>query len=984
MYVDPQKARQERERQERERQARIKAEKDRKAKIEAEKDRQAKLKADRKRRAKLKAEQEAAKAAEHPDKKPTEPKPDPKKPKSQTPAEKKPESSSSAKKTEKNKPAEKSNTEEITWSKPGEASPIYGPSALIYEQSSIPIAKKAQTESKPKKPDDRMARQWKGEEPVPETPTIKPYQKRDLSAIRERALREQAAEEQASKEKKEQANLESSETQPDPNPAPLFPIPADLKLASTRLSPGMLNPASAPPSSSPDLKLAQTVQHRITSNKPLEGDTLKIEAIRQTFGCTPAVAQQLLQSRRKTGNIDGMFAFPSLETNKFLSGTPQYQYNVTLSAEEYSWYSKYANSPPILRDIDLTIKEVQQQNWQEVAQGAHEQKSALRSHEILSSRGNYGRLLRNLNQQKLGQDKVPTDPNTQLALLTPEQTAIYNRKLQSIQKVYGNTPISDYLRQSVFDQVQFETRLDVMEIGILGRSLDDKRRKQLEALYQGKSETFKARAKESVSSGFNERWGVDPVFGKETCGKVKRVMRDRYLIQGDRHAMEIAYLGHPLNDQQRRTAQKFYEKLSFEQREIYQNGAQAEYALMWGSGSTGQDAPHFQAAMDMKSMLRDQLMERVYPGQVYHGTQYPAQSTTQLPRLVSPVNLFKENLRNNALDLLEQNKARLNQSQQRFTDPDPKNQNWESLRQQGKVVGELNARTRSTTQNLLEVYRNATGDRVSSPFPLLGTATSPTERRQLVVAFYQQQLGSKWSTLAPQMMPLIDQFYVADALREGMYAQEPALTVLTPSELEHTNTPSENRKLQNQMNMGFGATRGSIGKLERLLRSGQDKSVVLKFDAVVNKTLAETKDPKERQEVLEWVKQQQKKERDQQVQGTLGLAATTVAAVGASAFGVGELALIFGGVGMLHGGLISADGINQAGINLDAVQAGGAGGQRLTAANPHQAQMDYQMAMVNVGLSLLDAKVAVSSIRQVLSSRGAVQAGKPHTFRNKC
>jgi hypothetical protein len=123
---------------------------------------------------------------------------------------------------------------------------------------------------------------------------------------------------------------------------------------------------------------------------------------------------------------------------------------------------------------------------------------------------------------------------------------------------------------------------------------------------------------------------------------------------------------------------------------------------------------------------------------------------------------------------------------------------------------------------------------------------------------------------------------------------------------------------------------------------------------------------------LDWVKQQQKADRERENAG--GLLATTGLAIGASVFGAFELALVFGAVGMLQGGIMSADGLHQAGVNLDAVQAGGAGGKRLTAANPHQAQMDYQMAMVNVGLSLLDAKVAVSSIKQVLASRGAVQA----------
>jgi hypothetical protein len=403
----------------------------------------------------------------------------------------------------------------------------------------------------------------------------------------------------------------------------------------------MLGTPSAP-ASSPDLKMAQNLQHRITSNRPLEGDALKVEAIRQTFGCTPAVAQQLLQARRKTGNIDGMFALPSFESNNFLSSTPQYQYNITLSAEEYSWYSKYANSPPVLRDVDLTIKEVQQQNWQEVAQGAHEQKSALDTHRTLDNRGNYARLLRTLNQQKLGQDKVPTDLNSQLALLSPEQRGIYERKLQTIQKVYGESQI-DYLRQGVFDQVQFETRLDVMEIAALGRSLDDKRRKQLEALYQSKSDAFKDKAEQSVAVGFNDHWGVDPVFGKETSGKVKRTLRDRYLIQSDRRAMEIVYLGRPLGAQQREAVQIFYAKLSPEQKQAYTQKVQAEFALMWGS-----EAPNEKVSGQMKWVLRAQQMEKDYPGQVFREenkkTQVSesknAKKTAQTTQVGEPNGLF--------------------------------------------------------------------------------------------------------------------------------------------------------------------------------------------------------------------------------------------------------------------------------------------------------------------------------------------------------
>jgi hypothetical protein len=421
--------------------------------------------------------------------------------------------------------------------------------------------------------------------------------------------------------------------------APLFPVKPDVKLATTAIKPGMFfqsNPQniqlSATQNPAPQ-KLAQNVQQRVSSSKPLAGDALKIEALRQTFGCSPAVAQQLLKARRQTGKIDGISVMPGFEMPSFLSSTPQYQYNVNLSQSEYAWYFKYVNSPSLLRDIDLDQQTQQQQNYREILKGSQEQQTALKTHTVLNNRGNYSRLQRSLNQEKRGQNKVPTDLKARQALLSPAQAAIYERKLQSIQRVYGDQPVSEYVRQGVLDQVQFETRLDVMEIYGLGRSLDDKRRQRLENLYDGKSEDFKDKAEQSVSAGFKERWGIDPVFGQETTGKVKRVMRDRYLIQSDRRAMEIAYLGRPLSAQQRKAAEAFYEKLSPAQQREYSQKSRAEYELMWGN-----EPPHPAVMGQIKWVLRAQQMERDYAGQIYRGaeqTQQPKQMKKDKPAAIS-------------------------------------------------------------------------------------------------------------------------------------------------------------------------------------------------------------------------------------------------------------------------------------------------------------------------------------------------------------
>jgi hypothetical protein len=422
-------------------------------------------------------------------------------------------------------------------------------------------------------------------------------------------------------------------------PVPLFPVKPDLKLASTALRPQMFPQSTAP--QAPGLtqtplpqKLAQSVQRQISTNQTLSGDALTVEALSQTFNCPPEVAQQLLKARRQAGQIDSLAVMNRLDVMpNFLSTQPLHQYNVNMSQSEYDWYSKYVNMLPMLRDADLKAQQKSRQSLAKFAQGATEQQTALKTSHTLSNRGNYGRLMRQLNHDQRGQDAVPTSLDTKRALLSPVQAAMYDRKLQNLQKIYGDQPLSEFLRQSVLDQVQFETRLDVMEIHGLGRSLDPKRRQKLEALYDSKNETFKDKAEQSVSTGFREQWGFDPVFGKETAGKVKRVMRDRYLIQSDRRAMEIAYLGRPLSAPQRKAVEAFYAKLTPAQQQEYSQKSQAEFELMWGN-----EPPNAKVAGQMKWVLRAQQMEKDFAGQVVRGAEQAKQPAKQKAKAQPPQN----------------------------------------------------------------------------------------------------------------------------------------------------------------------------------------------------------------------------------------------------------------------------------------------------------------------------------------------------------
>jgi hypothetical protein len=88
-------------------------------------------------------------------------------------------------------------------------------------------------------------------------------------------------------------------------------------------------------------------------------------------------------------------------------------------------------------------------------------------------------------------------------------------------------------------------------------------------------------------------------------------MRDRYLINSDRHALEIAYLGRPLSASDRKGADAFYAKLSPEQQSAYSQRADVEFLLMWGS-----EPPNAKVAGQMKWVLRAEQLEKDYPGQV--------------------------------------------------------------------------------------------------------------------------------------------------------------------------------------------------------------------------------------------------------------------------------------------------------------------------------------------------------------------------------
>jgi hypothetical protein len=344
------------------------------------------------------------------------------------------------------------------------------------------------------------------------------------------------------------------------------------------------------------------------------------------------------------------------------------------------------------------------------------------------------------------------------------------------------------------------------------------------------------------------------------------------------------------------------------------------------------------------------------------------------PPAPTTVDRFQDTLRRNAQAQLQQNRLRLDQSQTLYQNLDPKNQNWARLRQDSAAIPSLNQRLYDNQREIkAAVSHFLLGTSAGAGFGLMGLETSAKARRASLVRYYQQQFGPRWAQEAPKLMPLIENYYALDAIREKAYTQNPALAVIQTGAANLPNTPENNRKLQQQITQGFNVTRDSIGKLEEGLKNDTDSSLALKFDQTLERTLAGITDPKQKAQVAAWVQQRQQAEREKQLAGGVGTVALLLGGIIAGATGAGLLAFILGAGTTVLGGAMAVDGLNTAAQRLDAVQAGDWGGNRLTDQSKISAQQEYAGAWLNVGLASLDAGLTAKTALGMLRAPQAVQ-----------
>jgi hypothetical protein len=327
------------------------------------------------------------------------------------------------------------------------------------------------------------------------------------------------------------------------------------------------------------------------------------------------------------------------------------------------------------------------------------------------------------------------------------------------------------------------------------------------------------------------------------------------------------------------------------------------------------------------------------------------------------------------LTRIQNNRDRLNQSELRYRETDPKkNPNWANLDAQAEIVEDLRHREQNAKNNLKGVYEKAFG-RGSLPmvpsYAFRDIDTNPAECHALILQFYQQVTGPQWKTLEPQFSIWANELYLATTTKHAMFEKEPALAFVSADDMDQVSptNPQNTGKLQQQITNGYATMRISMGKLEEVIQGDKSGDTAFELDHVVDSTLAGIKDPQQRQKMAVWVADKRKQEQDQRLLGNFGSGALAIA----SLFPGGQAAWLLGGAATALFGATTLQEIRQTGIVLDGVQGQGPGNQRLTSAGVGQAQTAYYSNYVNVAFLLVEGGMTVKGVVGLLQERRALE-----------
>jgi hypothetical protein len=344
----------------------------------------------------------------------------------------------------------------------------------------------------------------------------------------------------------------------------------------------------------------------------------------------------------------------------------------------------------------------------------------------------------------------------------------------------------------------------------------------------------------------------------------------------------------------------------------------------------------------------------------------------------NPVAQFQQDLNRNALTRIQNNRDRLNQSELRYRETDPKrNPNWANLDAQAEIVEDLRHREQNAKDALKGVYDKAIG---RGGVPMVPAAfkdidSNPEESRELILQFYQQVTGPNWKKLEPQFTRYANELYLATKIKHAMYETEPALAVVSAEYMDQLppTTPQNTRKIQQVMTEGFAPMRDSMGKLEQAIRGDKSGNTAFELDRVVEGTLADIKDPQQRQKVAEWAEQKRKQQKDQQWWGNALTGLSVLGGAGAGLLGFARTAWVLGGTATALFGATTLQELRQTGLVLDGAQGQGPGNKSLTSADVNQVQTEYYSNYVNVAFLLVEGGMTVKSVVGLLQERRALE-----------
>jgi hypothetical protein len=253
------------------------------------------------------------------------------------------------------------------------------------------------------------------------------------------------------------------------------------------------------------------------------------------------------------------------------------------------------------------------------------------------------------------------------------------------------------------------------------------------------------------------------------------------------------------------------------------------------------------------------------------------------PVKASPVDTFKDKLKNNALNRLQSNSNRLNSDLKNYKNLSPNNPKWTQLRQlasQDQQLVQLNQRLDRQISALV------VKDRQENSF------TSPN-------TFIDRDDVHPLGVINPQIQAQIKELEGRQALlkiaRRQMQSQYPALAVVDSAKV----ASSSNQELLGSINQGFGQIQGNIGDLKKQIQADPSKALFL--DDVVKGTLSGLKidpnNPNQTQtgkEITDWLKGEQTKHNLVKWGGTLLTGGLTVGAIHHVCHGGCSVTVLFG------------------------------------------------------------------------------------------